>query len=467
MVVLGTATSTGNRALLPSLLDRARAAALSPVGSSFAASILIFLLATVTGALLARILGPDGRGTLAAVLLLPGIVTMLGSLGLSQATTVWAADSTVAIGTLAGTLLMLAIVQTAILIPLGSFAIAILMDGYPAPTRRLMLLFLATYIPMSLLTTYCRGILQGRSLFRQFNILRIIVFAVPAAIFPILALTGHLTVRNATLVYIASSLGSVLLTAYWTAPCIDTPFRVSLALSGDLLRFGMRGYLGNLAGMLNERLDQAVLAVFLNPAQLGLYIIAVTTSSPVIVTGASVGIPATTAAAKSASRPRSIAVSTRYMAFTVMMSAILMIPILIMTPWLIGLTFGHDFVDSVPAARILLVAALLLSFNSVLSSILTGLRQPLVASVGQMISLVVSAVGLVVLLPPFGLVGAAITSLLAYLIANCYFIIKLASILEISTLGLLRSVLVQALFLARYPVLQMQTHRQLGRQQVD
>ncbi len=61
---------------------RARAVILSPVGSSFASSPCV-PTAAVNGVLLARA-RTDGRGTLAAVIVLPGIVTGLGSLGLNK-----------------------------------------------------------------------------------------------------------------------------------------------------------------------------------------------------------------------------------------------------------------------------------------------------------------------------------------------------------------------------------------------
>lgn len=65
----------------------------SPVTHTFATTLLIVTFGLLSGIQLARGLGPQGRGEVAAALLWPGLLIYLGSLGLFQAVVVFAANT--------------------------------------------------------------------------------------------------------------------------------------------------------------------------------------------------------------------------------------------------------------------------------------------------------------------------------------------------------------------------------------
>ena len=52
------------------------------VSGTFLANIALYVLAAATGPLAARLLGPDGRGALAAIQLWPGAIATFAMLGL-------------------------------------------------------------------------------------------------------------------------------------------------------------------------------------------------------------------------------------------------------------------------------------------------------------------------------------------------------------------------------------------------
>jgi O-antigen/teichoic acid export membrane protein len=81
---------------------------------------------------------------------------------------------------------------------------------------------------------------------------------------------------------------------------------------------------------------------------------------------------------------------------------------------LIETVFGRFFVGAIPSARVLSLAAVMISLARVFHGLLKGIGRPLDAARSEGGALLVTAAGLAVLLPPFGIMGAAITSLLAY-----------------------------------------------------
>jgi O-antigen/teichoic acid export membrane protein len=89
--------------------------------------------------------------------------------------------------------------------------------------------------------------------------------------------------------------------------------------------------------------------------------------------------------------------------------------IALVIPVLVPLLFGDSFRGAVPMALILMLASIANTGPGVLGSGLSGtLRRPGIAGVGEILALVVTVVGLLVLLPPLGGVGAAIVSVVAY-----------------------------------------------------
>src|SRR5438874_12537420 len=60
------------------------------IGSTFGTRVAVMLIALLSSVLLARLLGPEGRGVFALLLLVPSLATSLGLLGFEQANAVYA-----------------------------------------------------------------------------------------------------------------------------------------------------------------------------------------------------------------------------------------------------------------------------------------------------------------------------------------------------------------------------------------
>ncbi len=90
------------------------------------------------------------------------------------------------------------------------------------------------------------------------------------------------------------------------------------------------------------------------------------------------------------------------------------IAVMLATPLAIVVLFGYAFVPSTRAAFVLVPAATLLGFNVVLHDGLRGLDWPYVPVYAEAVGLVVTAASLLVMLRPYGIMGAAVASLLGY-----------------------------------------------------
>ncbi|MCA9859549.1 MAG: polysaccharide biosynthesis C-terminal domain-containing protein [Thermomicrobiales bacterium] len=175
-----------------------------------------------------------------------------------------------------------------------------------------------------------------------------------------------------------------------------------------------RSYVQSIAGQLHEQVDVLMLAAFLiDPAEIAAYAIAVGVVNrlkivPEAVSGALFPHVAELDAAEAGSFA---ARAARHSAAWAWLAAL---TLGFASPWLIPLLFGPDFKASVLPALVLLPGSALLTTYMVLARFFMGIDRQGVIVRCQVSSLVVNAVLNVVLIPIWGILGAATASLISY-----------------------------------------------------
>ncbi|HEV8686697.1 MAG TPA: oligosaccharide flippase family protein [Gaiellaceae bacterium] len=406
-----------------------------PLATSFGASLLIQGLNVLTGIVLARTLGPEGRGELAAILLWPAALATVGNLGVADATTFYAARRRAALGTLAGSAAVVWLAQSLLLVSVAAAVVSIVFSGYPADVRPLALAYVA-YIPLFLATVYAMNLLQGLHQFRDFQFIRLLLIALTAAGLTAAWASASLGVGAAVLVYLGASSVTAVAAVILLGIAGATPLRVDRRVVSDLLRYGVRSHPSTVATMLNERADQLVISLFLAPAKLGLYVVAVTLTSLTSLVGSSIALVAMPRLAREVDRETRQRMAARYVRLTLVGSLLLTVPLLLITPRLLEILFGTAFNAAAGVARILLVAAVLLTTGRLLAAVLKAVDRPLRAGLADALALVVTVAGLALLLPAFGLVGAGLASLAAYAAATGWMAREAARALDVPVRGL-------------------------------
>lgn len=399
-------------------------------------SAVVLLINVATGILLARELGPELRGALAAAMVWPVLVGGLGVLGLMEALSYHTARSEIRHGELVGSALALAMVVSAAATGVAAVAISLALDNQGSATVHMAYIYLA-YIPINIFTLVLSGYVNGRQRFDWFQVLRIVVIAGSAIGLAVLALTAQLDVRSAVLVYLGASLVTTALAVSMVVRLLDEGLSVTRSTASSLFAFGRRSFASTAAWRSNERIDQPIIAALLPPAQLGLYVVAVTLSSLAGLVGASVvyiGLPAMAALTDAHARLR---LARTLVSVTLLASALLSLIIFVAAPLLLDVLFGSQFASVLLVARILVIASVVLSVNRAMECVLTGLGRPFAAAKAELLALPVTAAGLVLLLPTLGIVGAGWASLAAYSCAFALMTRSAASALGTSWTSLL------------------------------
>jgi O-antigen/teichoic acid export membrane protein len=218
--------------------------------------------------------------------------------------------------------------------------------------------------------------------------------------------------------------------------CAQRP-RFDREFAGGLFGFAVRSHTSNVSSLFNERLDQLVISVFLAPAQLGLYVIAVTLTSLTNLVGQSVSMIALPMVTAEQAGPARAAMVRRYVRLTLLVATALTVPVVVLTPALIDAFFGHAYAPAATVTRVLLVAAVVLTTTRLVQSTLKAAGRPLEAGISEFVALGATLASLAILVPWLGILGAGIASLLAYSVRAAWTANRAANALGLSSVRLL------------------------------
>lgn len=382
------------------------------LAGTFATQAGILGLGAVTGILTARMLGPQGRGELAALTLWPMTLIFLCSMGLDAAlvfhvgkqqfklTEVWTAG------------VFLGAVQTVAVVLMGLLVLPLALREYFAAVRHLSFLFLA-FAPFFMIGGQPIAIFRGQVKMTAYNAVRTVAPGVYAAGLVMLFLLH----RHSLSAVVGCQLAGVALLAAtgYILLCRWDTLRVvwnTGALKG-LVSFGWKTQLSNVTAFVNQRIDQLLLSLFIPPHDLGLYVVAVTVTSGMGIFPAAAGT--VTFATGTSMKPHDAArIISRSLQASLLWLGVGAVVLFAVVPWAIPWVFGRPFAGSVLACRVLLPGTVALGLNQVLYDGARALNQPALPSYSEGSSLIVTAGCLYLLVPRIGFLGAAIASTLAY-----------------------------------------------------
>ena len=184
----------------------------------------------------------------------------------------------------------------------------------------------------------------------------------------------------------------------------------------DFTKYGMSSYTSVLITYLNLRLDQFLISFFITLDQLGIYMVAVIVAElPMKLSNAVTKVLFAQVASIS---PESATILTnRTMRIIMTLAIIFSLLLVLIGSRIIILFFGTEFSDAGIALLFLLPGAIFFNFTQVLYSDFLGRGKPQIGIYTSLISFFITLIGGIFLIPALGITGAAITSSFSYIIA--------------------------------------------------
>ena len=390
----------------------------SPSGSHIAVSaatnVGIAALGLLSGPLAARLLGPAGRGEVAAIQNLFWLTAILAMLGLPEAATYFTACHTGNSGSVLATGIALPVLAMpvcfAVMFPLVPHILA----AQPIEVRQAARWVLLA-VPLYVAIVVGINTVRGASKLIHWNLLRLLPGAGWLVFLAGAWLWGMKNPVSIALGYIAVLACIVVPTLWITARLVPSSWSPSPKLAAPMLRYGLPLAGAAIPQTLNLRLDQILIGAFLPPYQLGLYVAAVAWSTAVFLMPNAIGnvlFPKiASSAASQAQRAEFLAQGVR---IGILTSGTVGIFLLALTPYAIPLLFGGAFAAAVPVAYVLIFAAMICALNIIFEESLRGLGDTRAVFWGENVGVGMTVLALALLLPRFGIIGAGVASILGY-----------------------------------------------------
>jgi O-antigen/teichoic acid export membrane protein len=396
---------------------------LRDISETVATRLVLIVLGLITSVLVARLLGPEGRGLFAIAAAIGAVGIQLGNAGIHSSNTYYVAQNRALLPTLLGNSLLISLGMGISLI--GVTAVTFTFYPQIAPLEGALLWFAFLWIPLGLFYLLLQNLLIGLEQFRYYNITEIVTKVLYGVFIALLIWLHQVVVEWVYLAFmIAGVVGIIVL---WRKLMLESgPVNYSWSIFRQSLSFGVRAYLVALFSFLVMRIDLFMVEGILGLEATGHYSIAVTLADYVYMIPVVVGTILFPKLSAMQSKQEKWHFTKKLLFwFTPFIALISFLAALLADP-LIRLLFGNAFVPAVEAFIWLLPAIIFLSINTVFMNYFASLGMPLITLYSTVFATGVNVLGNWWLLPELGIAGASIASMIAYgimLLISIYYIL--------------------------------------------
>ena len=366
-------------------------------------------LGILIGIILAKSLGPIGKGAFSSVQLVQsGVVSVTAGAG--SAITYFLTNKKRSVGSFIGALasLLLSVSLVSWLL-LGLWALK-----YGLTT---VIYVVALAIPASVVLSWQNYYFVGIGEIKRLNIQSVFVTVSLFLAVLVLVVMLHLGIPGVFAAWLISLYLSAIVV-------IVHAIKTANGFKGftfgpdfkQLIHFGSRTALNGIVGFLNLRIDSIILIALLGVSQFGIYSVATAAAEMMFLVSGAFGMAIARdigtltfelSAEMTAKAARSIT----------LVMVMIAIPLIVLTPWLIHTVYGDRFITGTPALRILVIGVILQASGGPLGSFFTyQMGRPIVLLYFLVALIGVQSALCLALIPRLGLTGAAIASTSTYII---------------------------------------------------
>jgi O-antigen/teichoic acid export membrane protein len=366
----------------------------------------------MTSVIVARILGPEGRGVYAVASTTGALVVQFGNMGLHASNSYYVAKDRA---------LLLPLLSNTFFVSFGiGFGLAIigqiLFSVHPglAPVQGPILMLTLAWVPFGLLYLLLQNLLIGTQNIRAYNIIEVGNRVISVLLVGALIVSNWVTVET---VYV-SGFVAMIVCILWTfskfkVSLLALPFFSPRLFLGNI-QYGVKAYLSAIFAFLVLRIDMLMIQYILGPIQAGYYSVAVSLADLIYMLPAIVGIilfPKLVALPDDEERWKVSRKVTGYVGIILSLSVCLVIPL---AKPAIGLLYGKSFLPAALAFIILGIGTIFYGMNSILSYCLAAMAFPWFAVHVWIVMAGLNILLNLYLIKRLGIEGAALSSLICY-----------------------------------------------------
>ncbi|MBI4722909.1 MAG: oligosaccharide flippase family protein [Candidatus Stahlbacteria bacterium] len=382
---------------------------------TFGAKSLYFVFTFVIGIIIARTTGPEGKGIYSLVILTCSLAAIFAGFGVPTSNACFVGKKSAKLkSSLATNSLLLLIVP----IVLFGAAFLILRNTYATNTLRLNLLkyvvIALAVCPFLLLISLFTELLHGMNKIYEFNI---VLLAIP--FFQVLILLLLLHTADLRLALISWALSNILGAILVSLLLLKTTHFgvIDVPLLKEALKFGFQIWLTNIIGIMSLRFDMYLVAYYLGAKGVGFYSVATAISGFLFYIPTSIAVALlprfTSTDTKSVSH-----LTCQGLRVSIASSILLLILLFGAGKFLIPALYGEAFSSAIAPLLILLPGVAIYGMAHITTAYFNAhLGKPIINTGLAGLALVIDIILNIVLTPRLGVVGAAISCTISYILS--------------------------------------------------
>jgi len=368
-------------------------------------------LGVVTTILVARVLGPEGRGLYAVAVAFGAIGVQLASLGLQTSNTYYVSRSRQLLPALVGNTLLVG--AGAAILALTAWVIATIFPSI-APVEGLLLALALVWVPVGLLTMLFQNLLLGLQRVAAFNTVELLSRVLTVALILVALILGF----DRPALLLGASLLAVAFAGAWATrqvlDLLDERPKASKALLRQTAAYGVKAYLGAFFAFALLRIDVLLVDALLTAKDTGYYSVAVSLADALYLLPAAAGT-VVFARLSTIDDATTAWLTTRRLGLWV--GAALLASAgaaAVVGGPLLRLLFGDEFSPAKPAFIALAGAMVFYGVNNIVSSFVASRGLPWFTVHVWVAAAVLNVVLNLAFIPVWGIVGSAVASLVCY-----------------------------------------------------
>lgn len=377
---------------------------------SVLANVFILIVNMATGIVTARLLGPDGRGVQAAIILWPLLLMGFSSIGLHPAILYYVKKGSAQAGAFVTAAITLSVLVGVATAAVGFAFVPSWLGNYDPQTVRFAQVYMV-FVPLALVGELYATAVQADGDFALYNGYRLLQPLVTLSVLALLALTGTMSPAGAAAAFLCPALPAFLWLRFRTRHLYRWSFRPFGGVYRPLLSYGMRSLSGDVLALASSQLDKIIIVSLLTPTGMGLYAVAFSLAKMLVVFEAAVS---SVLLPKMVGQPlgeirlllgRAARIST-LVTFTAGLG------LMFFGPLLIRLFYGEAFSGAIVVFWLLTADSVLSSLANLLGKVFYAIGKPEMMIFRHGLSLAVAIPGMLLLGSRYGISGVAAAVLL-------------------------------------------------------
>jgi len=383
-----------------------------------AAQVIALGVNFIVSVLIARTLGPAGKGQLSVLQQVPGVLMVVLSFGLAYSNFYFVGRRKQPAGEALGNSILAALAGGAIGAPIvWLFTIGPLAVVPDLPVSGAIVA--AALLPVALVASFATSVGNGLGLLKKASLANMIATGLTLLLVLAAYALGQLNVTAVLAISVTTGLVSLAFVVSAMRSRLGH-LAVRIAAFRESAKYSLKSYLGNLAGYLNYRFDIILVGYLAGAASVGIYSIAVTFAELMwyVPNALATSILSKSMGLDASEGPRLTSRTSRVT--SLLMTLVCLVAAALISP-VVRVFYGPEFASAVPPFLILLPGVWLVGVGKVASGHLAA-QGHLFPGI-SMISTALNLAANLLLIPWMGVTGAALASTLSYVLVGGWILI--------------------------------------------